>query len=302
MGIFCAAEEYPTRPITLVVPFGPGGGCDSFAQRLKISAQKFSDVPIQVINISGAGGVVGSVFIKNVEPDGYMVGIGSEGGLVITPLHTDVGYDRDDFYWLAIMSISPYTYNVSPDSDLTFADIVKTAKEKPGTIRWGTVGATGIEPLGLQVLMDKIGGEVIQVPFSGASDILLALKGGHIDVGSAAIPGASQAHRAGTAKIVAVAAGERLGEFPDIPTVSEVTGTDFEWGSFRSVAVNKDVPDEVKQYWEDLLSKVGSDPEFIKRTQDIGERMSVLIGEDANAFIDRDISELRFVIPKVFKD
>lgn len=298
---FCEAGEYPTSPITLVVPFAPGGGCDAFAQRLRISAQKFLDVPLKVINISGAGGVVGAQFLKNAETDGYVVGIGSDGGLIVTPLHEEVGYDRDDFYVLAIMSMSSYTYCVPPDSDLTFVDIVKIAKEKPGTLRWGTIGATGIEPLGLEVLMGKIGGEVIKVPFSGASDVSLALRGGHLDVGSISDAAACVAYEAGSVKIVALATGERSDVFPEIPTVSEVTGTDFEWGTARSVVVSKDVPDEVKRYLEDLLYKIGGDPEFIKRTHDAGERMVVLIGKDANAHFDKRIDELKPAISKLFK-
>ncbi|MFO7856765.1 MAG: tripartite tricarboxylate transporter substrate binding protein [Paracoccaceae bacterium] len=244
-----ARAEYPERPITLLVPWSAGGGTDATGRMIGRLLQDELGVPVNVVNRTGGGGVVGHQAIASAEPDGYTIGIVT---VEIAMMHwvglTDLTYEA--YTPIALYNADPAGLSVNADSPFeTAGDFLEAAREDPGEMNGSGTGQGGIWHLalaGMLVEADLEPDAVVWVPSQGAAPALADLAAGGIDVVTASVVEARALREAGKIKVLAVMSDERLPAFPDVPTLEESGGPAWTTAAWRTVAGPKGLPEEVQ--------------------------------------------------------
>jgi tripartite-type tricarboxylate transporter receptor subunit TctC len=226
-----AAQDFPTRPITLIVPYTPGGGNDAMA---RVVADKMSIALGQQIVIENRGGAGGSIATRQVAraaPDGYTLGLGGTGTLAIDPtLYPNVGYDpRKDFAPVGLIATSALIVLVNPAVPAkTLAEFIAYAKAEPGKINYASAGSGSGIHLGTELLAYMAGIKMTHIPYKGSAPALTDLIGGHVALYFSSLPPAIGLVREGKVRALAVTGPTRAKVFPDIPTVAEAALPGFE--------------------------------------------------------------------------
>jgi tripartite-type tricarboxylate transporter receptor subunit TctC len=226
-----AAQDFPTRPITLIVPYTPGGGNDAMA---RVVADKMSVALGQQIVIENRGGAGGSIATRQVAraaPDGYTLGLGGTGTLAIDPtLYPNVGYDpRKDFAPVGLIATSALIVLVNPSVPAkTLEEFIALAKAQPGRINYASAGSGSGIHLGTELLAYMAGIKMTHIPYKGSAPALTDLIGGHVALYFSSLPPAVGLVREGRVRALAVTGPTRSKVFPDMPTVAEAALPGFE--------------------------------------------------------------------------
>ena len=219
-----AQEKYPTRPITLIVPFPAGGGVDAVG---RIVADKLSTAlgqQVVVDNRGGAAGVIGTRTAVKAAADGYTLVMAHTGTTSINPsLFANVGYDpRKDFTPIGLISSTPVTLMAHPSfAAKSIADLIAMAKREPGKLNFGTAPPGTGSHLAAELFKATAGIDVTIVPYKGTAALTNDLIGGHVPVGFNVLAPAMGSLQAGSLRAIAVAGPTRSNIFPDVPTVIE---------------------------------------------------------------------------------
>lgn len=265
LGQGAAEAAYPERPITIVVPWGAGGGTDATARILASLMEQELGQPVNVVNRTGGSGVVGHSAIATAEPDGYTLGIITvEIGMMHWAGLTDLTYE--DYTPLALYNEDPAGVQVRADAPWnTIEEFLDAMREAPaGTYRSSGTGQGGIWHLAVAGMLQAAGMEPDRVPWvpsEGAAPGLQDLVAGGVDVVTCSVPEAQSLIDAGRVKSLAIMASERAANNPDVPTLQEV-GIDWRIGAWRGVGGPKGLPDEVVDTIVPLLEKIHASDEF----------------------------------------
>jgi tripartite-type tricarboxylate transporter receptor subunit TctC len=225
------AADYPTRVVTLVVPYPPGGGVDAMA---RVVAQKLSDAfhqQVIVDNKAGAGGTLGTRAVARAAPDGYTLLLGHTGTISINPsLYAHPGYDpRKDFAPIGLVASMPIALVAHPSFPAkTVADVIAFAKQQPGKLNVGTsaLGTGGY--MTAEHFKSEAGVDVAIIPYKGTAPLMTDLLGGHVPVAFGVLPPALGNIQAGKLRAIAVTSAKRFSLLPDVPTFSESGMPGFE--------------------------------------------------------------------------
>ena len=218
------AQDYPNRPITLIVPFPPGGSTTIVG---RIIAEKMGDVlgqQVVVDNRGGAAGTLGTRQAAGAAPDGYTILLGYSGTLSVAPsFYPQVGYDvRKDFAPIGRIGAAPSTLTVHPSFPAkTFAEFVAYAKANPGKVNYGSAGVGSLNHIAGEYLAMKTGIAITHVPYKGSGPVLNDLLGGHIPAAFAPVPTVQANVQSGNLRMLAVTSLKRSSLLPDIPTIAE---------------------------------------------------------------------------------
>jgi tripartite-type tricarboxylate transporter receptor subunit TctC len=219
-----AAQDYPNRPITLVVPYAAGGGNDVMARAAADRMSKTLGQQIVIENRGGAGGSIATRQIAKSAPDGYTLGLGGTGTLAINPtLYPNVGYDpRKDFAPVGLIATSALVVLVNPSVPAkSIAELIALAKEKTGQINYASAGAGSGIHLGSEYFASRAGIKITHVPYKGSGPALTDLLGGHVMIYFSSLPPAITLMNQGKVRALAVTGAKRSALFPDLPTVAE---------------------------------------------------------------------------------
>lgn len=254
-------EGYPSQPIDLIGAYAPGGGTDQVSRVISTVAAKHIDVPMRVIAKPGAGGALGTQEMLNAAPDGYTITLGNDGTLVGNPmLKEDVQYKFEDFAPVATVSETSFAYVVGADSPFkTWQDLIDASKK--GRVSYGTTSVGGTISLFMGLLASRSEVSWAEVPFDGASEALIGAAGGNVDFSVGSSGTVVESVKGGLVRALAVSGNERLPALPDVPTLKEV-GYDLNVPSFRVVAASAKVEQCKLDFLEDLMMKIGEDPEY----------------------------------------
>ena len=217
-------QDYPNRPITLIVPFPPGGSTTIVG---RIIAEKMGDVlgqPFVVDNRGGAAGTLGARQVAASAPDGYTILLGYSGTLSVAPsFYPQVGYDvRKDFAPIGRIGAAPSTLTVHPSFPAkTFPEFVAYAKANPGKVNYGSAGVGSLNHIAGEYLAVKTNIKIVHVPYKGSGPVLNDLLGGHIPAAFAPVPTVQSNVQAGKLRMLAVTSLKRSSLLPDVPTVAE---------------------------------------------------------------------------------
>jgi tripartite-type tricarboxylate transporter receptor subunit TctC len=265
LGFANAEAAYPERPITLIVPWGAGGGTDATARILASLMEQELGQPVNVVNRTGGSGVVGHSAIATAEPDGYTLGIVTvEIGMMHWAGLTDLTYE--DYTPLALYNEDPAGVQVRSDAPWDTLDelLAHVRDNPPGTLNASGTGQGGIWHLALAGMLQGAGMEPDRVPWvpsEGAAPGLQDLVAGGVDVVTCSVPEAQSLIDAGRVKSLAIMASDRADAFPDVPTLSEL-GIDWRLGAWRGVAGPAGLPDEVVDTLVPLLEEIHQMAEF----------------------------------------
>ena len=259
--------KFPTKPVTIIVPFAAGGGTDAVARALAKSAEPILGQPVTVVNKVGANGATGMTDGLNAAPDGYTVTM-TAVEVVMNPVQGMVPWKPSDFKAVILVNSDASALTVRADSPYkTYEDFIKAAKEKPGTLRVGANAPGAIWHLAALHLQDKAGVKFNLIPFpGGAGPAITDLLGGHIDAVTVSAAEVSQHVKAGKLRMLGVHSPERLKSFPDVPTAKE-KGFDVNISTWRGLSVPGKTPDTVVKTLHDAFKKASEDPKFIEFMQ-----------------------------------
>ena len=213
-----ADDSYPSKAITIIVPFAPGGGGDVYTRAIARQAQDILGTKIFVENRSGGSGTIGVGSVARARPDGYTLGFISNSPVIMAPNFLNVPYDPErDLTYLARFLVTPSPVMVKADSPFkSFADLLEFARSNPGKLRWSTPGINGASHIATQAVFEREGIQATFVPMQGSSEVLAGLLGGTTDMGVIADYAGPLA--AGDIRLLAEMGAEPIPEAPDLPT------------------------------------------------------------------------------------
>jgi tripartite-type tricarboxylate transporter receptor subunit TctC len=244
------AQDFPERPIQMIVPWGAGGGTDAVGRMIASLLQEDLGVPVNVVNRTGGSGVVGHSAIANAAPDGYTLGIMT---IEIDMMHwqglTDLTYE--DYDILALVNADPSGVMVAADSEYDSAEaLLEAIKTQPeGTFKASGTGQGGIWHLDILgwILSEGLPPtQITWVPSEGANPGLTDMVAGGVDIVPSSLAEGRALIEADRVKALATMSTEKQGLFPDVPTLSEATGSDWTIAAWRSVVAPKGLPEDVK--------------------------------------------------------
>lgn len=220
-----SAQEFPTKPIKLVVPFAAGGPADTIARAVAEKMQGIVKQPVVIDNRAGAGGAVGTKAVAQAEPDGYTIGISTAGALAISvSMQEAIGYDpRKDLRALTLAASVPELLVVGKTVPAkTLPELLALAKAKPNSLNYASSGAGSMPHLAGELLKQYGKVEMAHVPYRGAAPAVTDLLAGQVDLMFMDIAVLLPHVRAGTIKAVAIGSAKRSDSLPDLPTTAEV--------------------------------------------------------------------------------
>ena len=226
-----AAQDYPARPITLVVPYAAGGGNDVMARIVAEKMSKSLGQQIVIENKGGAGGSIATRQVAKSAPDGYTLGLGGTGTLAINPtLYPNVGYDpRKDFAPVGLIATSALVVLVHPSIEATsIGELIALAKREPGKLNYASAGSGSGIHLGTELLAHMAGIRLTHIPYKGSSPALTDLLGGHVSIYLSSLPPAVALVKEGKVRALAVTGPKRSAIFPDLPAVAEAALPGYE--------------------------------------------------------------------------
>jgi tripartite-type tricarboxylate transporter receptor subunit TctC len=225
------AQDYPTRPITLVVPYAAGGGNDVMARIVAEKMSRSLGQQIVIENKGGAGGSIATRQVAKAAPDGYTLGLGGTGTLAINPtLYPNVGYDpRRDFAPVGLIATSALVVLVHSSVQAnSIGELIALAKREPGTLNYASAGSGSGTHLGSELLAQMAGIKLTHIPYKGSSPALTDLIGGHVAIYLSSLPPAIALVKEGKVRALAVTGPKRSPIFPDLPTVAEAALPGYE--------------------------------------------------------------------------
>src|SRR6266581_1849359 len=218
------AQDYPSRPITLIVPYAAGGGNDLMARTAAEKMSKTLGHQIVIENRGGAGGSIATRAIAKAAPDGYTLGLGGTGTLAINPtLYGNVGYDpRKDFAPIGLIGTSALVLVIHPSIPAhNVNELIAYAKANPGKLSYASAGVGSGIHLAAEYFRFQSGIEMTHVPYKGSAPALTDLVGGHVSMYFSSMPPAIQLVKEGKLRALAVTGQVRSPIFPELPTVAE---------------------------------------------------------------------------------
>jgi tripartite-type tricarboxylate transporter receptor subunit TctC len=259
------AQSYPSRPITLIVPWGAGGGTDATARIVGTLLEKELGQPVNVVNRTGGNGVVGHSAIATAPPDGYTLGMIT---VEISMMHW-AGLTQltpTDYTPIALMNIDPAGVTVRADSPYkNLNDLVNAVKANPGKFKASGTGQGGIWHLALAGMLKDLKLEnsaVPWVPSNGAAPAMNDLAAGGIEMVTCSLPEARALIDAGKARPLAVMASQPSALYPNVPTLKTATGSNWTIGAWRGIAAPKGLPADIQAKLGTALKKIYDSQDF----------------------------------------
>lgn len=288
--VAATAADYPSRPITIVAPYGPGGASDLSARMLAGAAPQYLGQPVLAINKTGAAGVVGSNFVVNSKPDGYTLlsaRVGSQMG--VPAMNKTIPYKWDQFTMLGMVELNPFVLVVNPKSGIkTFKDL--EAKLKSGAqMSYSSAGVGTLLHIAVAVMADSMGvdfNKLTHVPYKGGGKARAAVVAGQVDMSFQNLSAVAGALEAKQLTALVVTTKDRQKIIKNVPTASEVGYSNLEkiigWSA---VYGPPGLPDDVVAKWTDTLQKMKKDKAWNRMTKGLGNIVTIMSPEETKKFV-----------------
>src|SRR5437588_2279954 len=221
-----AQDTYPSKPITLIVPFPPGGVADIVGRPFADALSRELKTPVVIENKPGAGGGIGMGYVAKAKPDGYTLLLALSSISILPEADKVIGrsplYQLDQLVPIARLTADPTVLAVRADSPWkTLQEFVADARRRPGAITYGSSGNYGTMHMPMEMFADVAGIKLLHVPYTGGGPAVVALLGGNVDAISSGPSTVIQHVKAGKLRVLASCGDKRLASLPDIPTLSD---------------------------------------------------------------------------------
>ncbi|WP_252108015.1 MULTISPECIES: tripartite tricarboxylate transporter substrate binding protein [unclassified Halomonas] len=283
------ADSWPEKPVTLIVPWGAGGGTDATARMLSTLLEESFGVPFPVVNRTGGSGVIGHSAIANASPDGYTIGVATLeiGGMHYQGL-TDITYQ--DYSPIGLYNADPVAVFVSSRSDYdSVEDLLSTIRSSEHRELKASGSAQGgvnhIAEAGMLLASDIAADKVAWVPSEGAAPGLQDLAAGGVDFATASMPEGRALMDAGLIKPLVLLNTERSTSSPEVPTFEEETGNDWSFGSWRGLVAPAGVDEEIITTLQAHMSDIVNDPAYLEFMENRGYATQWLEGDEFMEFM-----------------
>jgi tripartite-type tricarboxylate transporter receptor subunit TctC len=287
-----AAESFPSRPISIIVPFPPGGVADLTARPLAMAIEPILKQPLVVVNKTGAGGTVGVQAAAVSKPDGYtiMVTLSSVAYLheVDRLFNRPAAYTPENFVPLALLTADPLVIAVHNDSPWkTVEDFVADAKKQPGKIKLGSGGIYSVMHLGAELFFKKAGIKLAHVPYTGGGPSLNALLGRHIDCAAFGPNVIFGQMKAGAVRPLVVLGDKRLDSMPNVPTAKE-KGMDAEFYIWCGAFAIKGTPAPAEKILHDGIRDAVKSSQFVEALEKMQTPIQYKDKQEFKKFLEVD--------------
>jgi len=276
-SVLPAQAAFPDRPITMVVPYPPGGATDIQMRSLCAVASRELGQPITILNKPGAGGALGAVALSTAEPDGYTLSQVSVG-VFRMPAITKMSYDPADLSY--VIGVSGYLFGAAVKADApwkTFDELISFAKTNPGKVRYGTIGTGSVQHVTMEAIAKQRGLDWLHVPYKGNSEVNMALLSGQIDFSS---DGSAWAELidGGRLRLLTVYSEDRAKKWPDVPTLKEL-GYGISEQSPYGIAGPPGMQPAVIERLHAAFKKALYDPEHLRTLDMLNQNVVYMSGE-----------------------
>jgi len=262
-----AQEAFPSRPVTMIVAFPPGGVADITARPTAAAMEKVLKQPVSVVNRPGAAGAVGNAAVANAKPDGYTV-LMALSSISVIPAADELfnrkpAYSLEQFAPIALITADPTILVVHPSLPVkTTKELVALAKSKAGQLSYSSSGIYGALHMPMEMFLHATGVKMRHVPTTGGGPAITTLLGGHVEL-TAGGPAAISAHvKAGKLRPIAGWGAERHPSYPEVPTFREQGYKDVEYYIWAGLTAPKGMPDAVTKALREAVRKAVQDADF----------------------------------------
>ncbi len=286
------AQDYPNRPITLVVPFPPGAVTDASARLLQPLLSERLGQQVIVENRPGAGGVVGMGQLARTEPDGYTIALTVNAPLVMAPhLQASLPYDpATDFRTVGLFAETYLMLSVRADSPWqTLDDIIAAARERPGELTFGSAGIGSAHQIAGLVLNELADIDIEHIPFQGGGPAIQDLLGGHISMSYGTISAVLPHVQSGALRMIGAVEAGRVPGYPEVPALNE-TVPGLETSTWVGIFAPAGTPDDVMERLNAALMATVQDPAVIQALAGIGMSPLTNTVAEGEAILVRDIA------------
>ena len=294
------SQAFPTRPVTIVVPYPPGGLIDLVARALQPFLQTELGVPVVAENRSGAGGNVGAEFVARAQPDGHTLLLANPSLAISPTLYKKLNYRPiEDFAYVGRYgSVANVMVANTSQPFKTAQELIAYARKNPGKLNYGSPGYGTSPQLSGELFKSMTGTFIVHIPFSGAGPATAAMLGGNIEIMFDNIPPQVGNIKAGTVRALAVTSLKRNSALPDVPTLDEVGLKGYEVVSFFGLAARAGTPRETVMRLNTALNNATKNPKLREILESRGAEVVQGTPEDFTNFIKAEIAKFAPVIKR----
>jgi len=299
------AQDYPSKPIALVVPFPPGGVADIVARPAADAMSRFLNVPVVIENKAGAGGGIGMGYVAKAKPDGYTLLLALSSISILPEADKITGrppmFQLDQFVPIARMTADPTVLAVRADSPWkTLQDFVDDARKRPAAISYGSSGNYGTMHVPMEMFAGSAGVKLLHVPYTGAGPAVVGLLGGNIDAVASGPSTVIQHVKAGKLRVLASWGDKRLASFPDVPTLAE-SGYDAVFFQWSGIFAPAGTPESVVSKLREAARAAATDAKFVAAMATVETPVQYLDAPELRRFWDADAKKLGDAVRRVGK-
>jgi tripartite-type tricarboxylate transporter receptor subunit TctC len=291
LAMGAAHAQYPTRSITLVVPYTPASDADLSARNLAEHASRYLNSKILVVNQPGASGAIGTQAVRNAAPDGYTLLLARIASLVILPA-TDrkTPYQWSDFSLLSTLEVNPYVCAVRVDAPYgTMKGLVEDIRTHPGKLNFATVGAGTIQNFGPQYLFTLVGlpkDAAVGIPYKGSGELIAALLAGDVQFACSNLGTLLGHFRSGTLRALMTTMPAPPKDLPEVQTARSLGWREMEnLAGWSALAGPRDLPRDVVERWTKVMALLAHDPDWIAGNEKLAGVPAVRSPQETEAFV-----------------
>ncbi|NVO17036.1 MAG: tripartite tricarboxylate transporter substrate binding protein [Rhodoplanes sp.] len=295
-----AQETWPTRPVSVVIPFSAGGTTDMFGRLFAQGMQEKYKTSFVVENKAGAGGTLGAAWVARAKGDGYTLLVGTASTHAIAPfVYKDPRYDADkDFVAISLFAKVPNLLTVTPRLPVkTVPELIAYAKSRKDPLVYGSSGVGSATHLPAELFQMMAGIKLVHVPYKSSNDVAAALAGGHVDLAFDNITFAWPLAKSGTVRAIAVTSTERSPTAPDLPTIAE-TLPGFDAPSWHGLFAPAGTPRAVVEQIAADIKRIYGTPEMAAKLMEIGAVAAPITPDAFTAFAAAERIRYRDIVAK----
>ena len=281
-----AQAVFPDRPVTLIVPYAPGGSADALARVIATKMGPRLGTTLVVDNRAGASGTIGAGVVARAAADGYTL-LYDATPYSINPHLQKLPFDPDkDLQPLSLVAVTPMLVAVPKTSPYnTLPDLIKAARQSPGKLTFGSGGQGTVQYMGAELFAQKAGIQMTHVPYKSGGPFIQAILSGEIDLGFANAPALGAHVKSGMVKPLAITAGARHAAYPDVPTIGESAVKGYEVYEWNGLFVPAGTPADIVTALQAAVRDVMARPEVKERFDALGTRIVASSPDEFRKFL-----------------